>query len=163
MSEHGIARRQLVRTAAGVAAGGALVVGSGAATASAAGDDAMAQGLLGAWWVEHTNDPPADPEPGVTVVGFAAGGVIVGTDVQPAGTTSTGAWSADGDRFRATFWGSAPGETATDPGIGIRIRVRGRLHDGMISGTFTVTGFAPDTTTEVFSATGTFTGHRLRA
>ena len=46
----------------------------------------------------------------------------------------------------------------------IRIKVRGRLRgDDTVSGTFTVTGFAPDGTTEVFSATGTFTRTRMSA
>jgi hypothetical protein len=161
MSEHGMARRQLVRTAAGVAAGGALAVGTGVASASASDDDG-GHGLVGAWWVEHTNDPPAEPDPGVTVVGFAAGGVVVTTDIRPAGSTSTGAWTMDGNRFRATFWGAAPGAAEGDPGISIEIRVRGRLRDGMISGTFSVTGYAGDGTS-VFSATGTFTGTRLKA
>lgn len=162
MSEHGIGRRQLVRSAAGVAAGGALVVGAGTGAASASGNG-DGHGLLGAWWVEHTNDPPADPDPGVTVVGFAAGGVLVATDIQPAGGTSTGAWSMDGNRFRATFWGAAPGEAEGDPGISIQIRARGRLREGRLSGTFTVTGYAGDGTTVIFSATGTFTGTRLAA
>src|SRR5687767_11070485 len=156
MSEHGIGRRQLVRSAAGVAAGGALAVGTGVGAASASGHGDDRHGLLGAWWIEHTNDPPADPDPGVTVVGFAAGGVVVATDIQPAGATSTGAWSMDGNRFRATFWGAAPGEVEGDPGISIRIRARGRLREGRLSGTFTVTGYAGDGTTVVFSATGTF-------
>jgi hypothetical protein len=166
MSEHGIGRRQLVRSAAGVAAGGALAVGTGVGAASASGDGHDMHGLhglLGAWVVEHTNDQPADPDPGVTVVGFAAGGVIVATDVQPAGTTSTGAWSMDGNRFRATFWGAAPGGAEGDPGISIRIRARGRLRDGRLSGTFAITGYVGDLTTVAFSATGTFTGTRLAA
>jgi hypothetical protein len=163
MSEHGIGRRQLVRSAAGVAAGGALAVGTGVGAASASGHGDHTHGLHGAWVVEHTNDPPAEPDPGVTVVGFAAGGVVVVTDVQPAGTTSTGAWSMDGNRFRATFWGAAPAGAEGEPDISIRIRARGRLRDGMLSGTFTVTGYAGDLTTVAFSATGTFTGTRLAA
>jgi len=164
MSETGIGRRQLVRTAAVVTAGSALAVGTGVGSASAHEDehDHSGRGLLGAWRVEHTNDPPADPEPGVTVVAFAAGGAFMATDIMPAGVSGTGAWSADGNRFRVTYW--APLALGPDqPGGSVKLLVRGSLRHGMVSGTFSVTGYGPDGTTVLFTATGTFTGKRIRA
>jgi hypothetical protein len=151
-----IDRRQLVRTAAGVAAGGVLVAGTGVASASAS--DANS-GVLGAWWVEHKNDPPADPEPGVTVVSIGAGGIIVTNDIRPAGAVSNGVWAMDGDRFMATFWGTAEMGPGMDAGSA-KVRVRGRLRSGKLVGTFTVTGYDASGA-EAFSATGTFTGTRL--
>ena len=151
-----IDRRQLVRTAAGVAAGGVLVAGTGVASASAT--DASS-GVLGAWWIEHTNDPPADPEPGITVVSIGAGGIIVSNDIRPAGSVSNGVWSMDGDRFKATFWGSTDVGPNMDTGSA-RIRVRGRLRSGKLVGTFAVTGYSA-TGAQLFSATGTFTGTRI--
>jgi hypothetical protein len=165
MSEHGIGRRQLVRGAAGVAAGGALAVGTGVGVASAGTNDQdMGRGLLGSWWVTHTNDPPAAPDTGISVVGIAAGGVIISNDIRPAGAVSNGAWMMSGDRFRATFWGSEPGAAAGDPSLSIRIKVKGQLHDGKIMGTFMVTGYAnSQPPMEVFTQPGTFTGTRMSA
>jgi hypothetical protein len=156
MSDSRIGRRQLVRTAAAVTAGGALAVGAGAGPASAHDG-----GFQGAWRVTHTDDPPGSPEPGVTVVGLAAGGVVAATDIMPAGPTGTGAWSSEGKRLRLTYWAPLPAE-GDEPGGSIRIRAKGRLQHGMLSGTFAVTGFAPDGT-EVFAGTGTFTGTRISA
>lgn len=160
MSEARIGRRQLVRTAAAVTAGGALAVGTGVGSASAH-DNHGGGALQGAWRITHTDDPPGSSEPGVTIVGLAAGGVVTATDIMPAGPTGTGAWSANGKRLRVTYWAALPGE-GEEPGGSIRIQARGRLQGGMLSGTFTVTGFAPDGT-EVFTGTGTFTGTRISA
>ncbi len=164
MSEGRIGRRQLVRGAAGVAAGGALAVGTGVGMASASTNDHDTDhGLLGSWWVTHTNDPPSTPDLGISVVSIAAGGVIISNDIQPAGPLSNGAWAMDGDRFRATFWGSVPGMAPGDPGGTVRIKVRGRLRHDKIMGTFMVTGYGPDGTTVLFTQPGTFTGTRMRA
>ena len=151
-----IDRRQLVRTAAGVAAGGVLVAGTGVASASASDSSS---GVLGGWWIEHTNDPPADPEPGTTVVSIGAGGIIVSNDIRPAGSVSNGVWAMDGDRFKATFWGTTALGPDMPPGS-VRVRVRGHLSGGKLVGTFTVTGYDA-TGAQIFTATGTFTGTRM--
>ena len=139
MSKARIDRRQLVRTAAGVAAGGVLVAGTGA-TSAAASESGSGGGVLGAWWVEHTTDPPADPETGITVVSVGAGGIIVTNDIRPAGSSSNGVWAMDDDRFKATFWGSTPlgarRRAGKRPRHGARTssarQARGRLHrDGV--------------------------------
>lgn len=156
MSGASIDRRQLVRVAAGVAAGGALVAGTGVASASAS--DA-GSGVLGAWLVEHTNDPPADPEPGTTVVSIGAGGIIVTNDIRPAGSVSNGVWAMDGDRFKASFWGTTDLGPGMDRGS-VKVRVRGGLRGGKLVGTFTVTG-SDATGAQIFTATGKFSGTRL--
>ena len=158
-----IGRRQLVRTAAGVAAGGALVLGAGAESASASSDDhGDGKGLQGTWVVDHTDDPPGDPNPGRIVAGLAAGGVFSAYDLKPPGPGALGAWrTTSHNRFRATSWGSVAG-TGGDPDITYRFRIRGKLQGGQITGTYQFTGFGPDDS-ELFSGTGTFTGTRLAA
>ena len=84
MSEVTINRRQAVRAAAGVAAGGLLVAGAGAGSASAASSD-----LLGTWLVTHEDD---DGESGLSLASFIADGVIVANDIRPAGSVGTGSW-----------------------------------------------------------------------
>ncbi len=159
MSKARIDRRQLVRTAAGVAAGGVLVAGTGA-TSAAASESGSGGGVLGAWWVEHTTDPPADPETGITVVSVGAGGIIVTNDIRPAGSSSNGVWAMDGDRFKATFWGSTPLGPDVEPGS-VRVMVRGHLRRAKLVGVFTVTVYDA-TGAQVFSSTGTFTGTRIK-
>jgi hypothetical protein len=161
MSESRIGRRQLVRTAAAGAAGGALVGATGVAAASAS-DDGNGHRILGAWWVTHTDDPPGDPTPGITVVAFAAGGVLNATDIRPAGSTGTGTWSASGSHFRASYWASVPLGPPDTPGGSINIRVRGRLHGDLVSGTYALTVYDP-AGAELQAGTGTFTGTRLTA
>ncbi|MGA8979016.1 MAG: hypothetical protein WB473_07830 [Pedococcus sp.] len=159
MSEARINRREVVRTAAGVAAGGVLVAGAGASSASASTSHSES-GILGAWWVEHTDDPPADPEPGIAVVSFGAGGIIVTNDIRPAGPVSNGVWAMDGDRFKATFWGTTPLGPDVEPGS-VRVMVRGHLRGNKIGGVFTATVFDA-TGAKAFGAQGTFSGTRIR-
>jgi hypothetical protein len=160
MSERTLNRRQAVRAAAGVAAGGVLVAGAGVGSASA--HDDKGKGLVGSWLVTHRQDPPNPPEVGIAVVSVIAGGVIISNDIKPANPTGSGSWESRGhDRFKATFWSGFPG-TDTEPAGTVRIQVSGRLHNGRISGTFTITVYDADDNV-VFSGTGTFTGRRLRA
>jgi hypothetical protein len=156
MTEQTLNRRQIVRTAAGVAAGGLLIGGAGVSSASAATSD----GLVGSWWVTHKTDPPEAPEEGVTLVHFIDGGIAIANEIIPPGSVTTGTWEhRSGDRFVASFWGGFP-EGNGNPAGYVRIDVRGRRNGDKISGTFTVTGF--DTSdTELFSLTGTFEGKRL--
>jgi hypothetical protein len=65
----------------------------------------------------------------------------------------------DGDRFKATFWGTVPLGPGMDEGS-VKIRVRGHLSGGKLVGTFTVTGYDASGK-QMFTATGTFTGTRI--
>ena len=159
MSQHTIGRRQVVRTAAAVAAGGALVGGTGIAAASASGTSG-ASGVLGAWWVTHTDNPPGDPTPGISVVSFAEGGAFAATDIRPAGVTGVGAWTAtSSNRFRVSYWAAVPLEPGA-PGGSINIRVRGHVNGDSVGGTYAVTIYDP-TGAQLQTGTGTFTGSRL--
>jgi hypothetical protein len=161
MKQNRIGRRQLVRTAAAVAAGGALVGGTGVAAASA-NEGSSGHRILGAWWVTHTDNPPGDPTPAITVVGFAAGGVLTASDIRPAGGTGTGTWTATGSHFRASYWAAVPLGPPDTPGGSINIRVRGSVHGDRVSGTYAYTLFDPSGA-ELLAGTGTFTGRRLTA
>lgn len=160
MTQHVMARRQVFRGAAGVAAGGVLTAGLGAAPA--VGSEAHPHGLLGSWLIVHRNDPPAPAEPTAAVVSFAAGGVVISHDINPAGPPLTGTWAVrEGGRFRATTWtGFAGGPN--EPGGTARVQIQGRLRGDRISGTFTFTAFDPSGK-QVDSGTGTFTGKPIDA
>lgn len=159
MSELRMDRRQAVRTAAGVAAGGVLVAGAGVGSA-AAHDSSNA--LLGSWLVTHRDNPPGPPNVGRTVVSVIAGGVIIGNDIDPPGPVSSGSWSYRGNgRFVATLWAGFPAE-GTNPAGTYRLQVSGRLRDRKVSGTFTVTVF-PKGGKPFRAATGTFEGRKIPA
>ena len=150
MSEVTINRRQAVRAAAGVAAGGLLVVGAGAGSASAA-----SSGLLGTWLVTHEDD---DGESGLSLASFIADGVIVANDIRPAGSVGTGSWEDKGDdKFKATIWYGFPAEDSS-----AKVEVWGKLKDDKISGDFTLTVYDSDGN-EVHSVDGTFEGEPLDA
>lgn len=162
MSQGQINRRQLVRAAAGVAAGGVLVGGTGVASASAH-DDHAGRGAVGTWVVDHTDDPPAEPSPGRTLVSLAPGGVLVGNDIKPPGPGATGSWATTShNRFKATAWGGIPGTPGGDPDVTLRLKIRGKVQGDMVTGTYRFTVFAPDDST-LFEGTGKFTGTRLEA
>jgi hypothetical protein len=161
MGSREINRRQVVRAAAGVAAGGALLGGAGVAPALAS-ERHTDRGLLGSWLLEHRDDPPAPPSPGMGVVSFAPGGAIIENDISPEAGLRSGSWAMTGrSTFKATLWSAAPTEVAVS-GATVRVRVEGRLRDDSLAGTAAITGFAPDGS-EMFSGTGTFTATRLRA
>ena len=112
MSEVTINRRQAVRAAAGVAAGGLLVAGAGVGSASAASSD-----LLGTWLITHEDD---DGESGLSLASFIADGVIVVNDIRPAGSVGTGSWEDKGDdKFKATAWYGFPGRGHLREGRGL--------------------------------------------
>jgi hypothetical protein len=161
MGTREINRRQVVRAAAGVAAGGVLLGGTGVASASAT-ERHTAHGLLGSWVLEHRDDPPAPPSPGTGVVSFAPGGAIIENDISPEAGVRSGSWAMTGrSTFKATLWSAAPPEVGVS-GATVRVRVAGTLRDDTLSGTAAITGFAPDGS-EMFSGTGTFTATRLSA
>jgi hypothetical protein len=159
MSENTVGRRQALR-GAGIAAGSVAVVGLGAATPAMADGD---NGLLGSWLSVRQDD--GTPDKIRLVLSFAGGGVFVSHDISPAGPPFTGTWARQGKSFRATFWTGFPGEQGPESvGPTARVKLRGTLSHGMISGTYRFTVFAPGSDTEVVdSGTGTFSGRRINA
>lgn len=153
-----LVERRMVLRGAGVA--GATVLAAAAVPAEASAHPEH-HGLLGAWRITHTDNPPSDTTPVAAVVTFGAGGVFVDQDIAPVAPAGVGAWTAHGDRFEVTFWtgsGDTPADAAT-----VRVRVHGMLHGDRISGTYRVTGFAGASTTVVLRSTGTFSGWRIVA
>lgn len=151
MSEVTINRRQAVRAAAGVAAGGLLVTGVG--VGSAAADSG---GLLGSWLIHHEDE---GGHKGLSVASLIDNGVIIANDIRPAGSVGTGSWEDKGDdKFKATFWAGNPSDDTS-----VRVEVWGKLKDkDKVTGTFEVTGYDSDGN-EVFSGKGTFEGEPLEA
>ena len=164
MGEQSLGRRQVLRGAGVVAAGGAAVTavtGLGLASPAMASDDGGSGGLAGSWMVTRQDD--GDPTEVQAVFSFAGGGVFVEHDIQPAGPPFTGTWArGSGGRFRATIWSGFPGEGPGSPGVAVRVRLVGRLEHRTISGTYTATVFDP-TGAPVESNTGRFSGHPISA
>lgn len=164
MGEQGLGRRQVLRGAGVVAAGGAAVTavtGLGLASPALASDDGDG-GLTGSWMIIRQDD--GDPTRVQAVLSLAGGGVVVEHDILPAGPPFTGTWARrDGGRFRATFWSGFPGEGGPgSPGVTVRVRLVGRLEDRTISGTYTTTVF-DSTGAPIQSITGTFSGRPINA
>jgi hypothetical protein len=153
---HTLERRKLLRGAGVV---GISAVGA-AAVPSAASAHESTHGLLGAWRIRHTDDPPST-DSGIAIVTFAAGGVFA-TEELPSGSLGLGTWAADGDKFRVLFFESQPGPDG-QPGVVVTIRVRGRLRGDHISGTYRLTVRSASDDTVVGRGTGTFRGERLQA
>jgi hypothetical protein len=156
----GLERRALLR-GAGVA--GASVVGVVAVpevAAAQAGQDGHSDGLLGAWLVTHTDDPPST-DSGDAIVAFSPGGVVTVEELGD-GTSGLGAWRSDGHHLRARFFEASPGE-GSDPGVVVEIRVRGRLHHDRVSGTYAATVRSDADGSVLTTFTGTFTGTRVNA
>lgn len=158
MSENAMGRRQALR-GAGMAAGGVAIAGLATATPADAADN----GVLGSWMCRRQDD--GSPDKVRLVLSFAAGGVFLSHDISPAGPPFTGTWSRHGKSFQATFWTGLPGDQGPGSvGPTVRVRLRGVLSHGKISGTYRVTVFAPNSETEVIeSATGKLTGRRIDA
>ena len=151
MGEITINRRQAVRAAAGVAAGGLLVTSAGVGAASAASN-----GLVGSWLVTITDDESGDE--GLVVASFVDGGVFISNDVRPAGGVGTGSWEDKGDdKFKVTFWVGNPADDHS-----IKVEVWGKLDGDEISGRYEGTVYDSDGE-EVDSFKGTFTGEPLEA
>lgn len=161
MDEQTLGRRQMLRRAGVVAAGGAAVAGLGFASPAMANEE-DGGGLAGSWLVTRQDD--GDPTKVQAVFSFAGGGVFVEHDILPAGPPFTGTWARRaGGRFRATIWSGFPGEGGPgSPGVTVRVRLTGRLEHRTISGTYTVAIFDP-TGAQIGSATGTFSGRPITA
>lgn len=154
---HILNRRQLLR-GVGVATGVA-VAGLGLAPAASANDEREHDASLSGSWLVTRQDQ-GSPDTVKAVLSFAAGMVVVVHDINPAGPPFTGTWVGEEDRrFRATFWtgqSGGPGE----PAATIQVKLRGRAHRGMMSGTYTFTATAAGGQQ---TGTGSLTGVPIRA
>ena len=152
MGELTINRRQAVRAAAGMAAGGLLVTGAGVGSASATGSS---NGLVGSWLVTVKDE---NGDEGLVVASFIDGGVMISNDIRPAGGVGTGSWEDKGDdKFKGTFWAGNPADDTS-----VKVEVWGKLKDDEISGHFEFTAYDSDGE-EIASGKGTFTGEPLDA
>ena len=160
-----VGRRQVLR-GVGAAAGGVAITTLGVTSSAKAGevnDDHSA--LLGAWLVTRHDDGDSVTTQGVAI--FAAAGIGLFQDLNPAGPTFFGAFAENGHRkFRSTLMS---GSRANEPFPGIPaltqlVQTHGTRDKDTISGTYTAT--ATDAATgEVLGTplTGTFTGTRIIA
>jgi hypothetical protein len=157
-------RRMLLR-GAGVAGASLAGVAAGAQPASARHERERQAGrhrLLGSWLITHTDRPPSPSDPGISVVGFAPGGLLVTQDIAPVGAAGGGSWRArDNGRFRASFWSGFPGQ---DDGAGglLRVSVRGRATRDRVSGAYRAKVYDAKRQKVLDSFRGTFRGTRIR-
>jgi hypothetical protein len=150
MSEVTINRRQAVRAAAGVAAGGLLVAGAGVGSAAAGSGS-----FLGSWLIHYED---MDGNKGLAVASIVDNGIFITNEVRPAGSIGTGSWEDKGDdRFKATAWNS----NSADDTSGM-LEVWGKLKDDKLSGKFKVTFYDSDGN-EAGTLEGTFWGEPLEA
>jgi len=164
MTEHVIDRRNVLR-GAGIAASGAAIgaVGfAGPASASSRGHDHHGS-LSGSWLIVREDDGTTTEV--TAVLSFAAGGVIISHDINPAGPPFTGTWESSEDhRFEATFWTGTAGGGPNQPGQTIRVNLRGRVRDDDLTAGYRFTVF--DQATGDVLATGTgkvLSGRRIDA
>ncbi len=164
MDENVIERRHLLRNAGMVAGGAATASGIGLVAAPASADDGHGhhgKRLLGSWLVDVRND---DGSMLMSVGSFAAGGVAIVHDINPAGPPFTGSWDmTDHDSWKATVWSGFPGEGGPGSAGGtIRLRLRGTVDKGRIRGSFVFVVFDAEGA-ELERGTGTFRGRRIEA
>lgn len=162
MAERVIDRRQVLR-GAGVAAGGAAVGAVAfAEPASASPHEHSDNNLSGSWLIVRQDEGTTTPT--TAVLSFAAGGVIIEHDINPAGPPFTGTWEGRDGRFKATFWSGASGNGPNQPGPTLRVRVRGQVRRGKLTATYTFTAFDPTTGAPVQTGTGkVLRGHPIEA
>lgn len=117
---------------------------------------------------ELADHPPGQPPGNTTktmaVASLATGGVLISQDISPAGPPGTGTWAPQThDGFKGTFWSGQPGPDGPgSPGFTVKVQIRGRVQNDMISGTTRFSVFDP-TGAPADSGTGTFSGHRVDA
>jgi hypothetical protein len=163
MHEDRLGRRQVLRRAG-------LITGGVAATSVGLASPALASGgqdddrLEGSYMITRTDD--GGPGATTSVFSLAGGGVLVNQDIDPPDTHSTGSWAAatGRGRFTSTHWTGFPADESTGtPALTARVRTRGRVQRGAISGTYDVSFFLVPTGEEVFVVTGTYAGPRIVA
>jgi len=156
MGESRFGRRELL---AGAGAAGAVAVLGGLGNATVArADEEGGSGGLGSYLITVTA-APGGPPPFLSVVGFAAGGVLVSVDATGPGSTYVGTWERDGHSLEARFVQFAFDGNRNNVGYE-RIDVKGKLDGDSISGTFTVT-VVPNSGPTQPGGSGTFSGKRI--
>jgi hypothetical protein len=161
MDSDRIGRRHILHKA-GIAAGGALLATTAAASpafAARSGGDG-AEALSGGWFLDR-EDPVSGKVRGVII--FSAGGTLHYQDIFPASlVTLAGSWAGGGRDFRFEMWaGSAEDPATSRPAITLRIKGTVSLNlRGFIS-PYTVTYFNPSTSAELFRFDGTANGTRI--
>lgn len=156
-----IGRREVLM-GAGAGAVGLAAVGIPATTASAAESEA-GPGLPGAWLITHRDTSPDTDNEAQAITTFAAGGALVGRDINPPGNAQPGAWRATDDHgFVATFFDSFS-EGPNGPVHVLKVIVNGALDadKDKISGTFKFTITPPPPDFPPGGGTGTFEGTRI--
>ena len=164
MTEHVIDRRNVLR-GAGIAAGGAAIGAVGfadPASASQRGHEHHGS-LSGSWLVVRKDDGTTDKIS--TVLSFAAGGVFIAHDINPAGPPFTGTWErSEHHSFEATFWTGTAGGGPNQPGQTIRVHLRGRVRHDNLTAWYRFTVFDGATGDVVASGTGrVLSGRRIDA
>ena len=161
MGERTLGRREVLM-GAGVAAGGVALTGLGAAPAEAKVRHGDNRGLSGSWLATRQDD--GAPTSVKLVLSFAAGGVVISHDINPADVPFTGTWTErHGGKFKVTMWSGFSGGPTGGAGPTARVRIRGSRAHNQISGTYDFTVFDPVTDEVITSGTGTFTGSRIEA
>ena len=159
MTEDSVGRRNLLR-GAGVAAGGVALSGVALASPASAGELHDDRDVSGSWRVNVHND---NGDETVSILSFAAGDVCVVHDISPAGPPFTGTWRPGRDgSFRATVLTGTPGDGPGSPGVVIELKLRGRVRNDEIRGSFTFT-VTDASGTQVDSGSGTFDGQPVEA
>lgn len=159
MTDEVIERRMLLR---GAGLAGATVIGGTTLAASAAAGDEEHSRVTGSWLVTHRDDPGGDPTEIMGVASFAAGGVVANQDISPISPTGLGSWKRRGrNGFRASLWAGIPGDGPGAPGLTLNVRLRGKVEDDEIEGTYAFKVFEPSGAT-AFEGTGTFEGERIK-
>ena len=157
MNDKRVGRRDVLLGAGAGAAGALAVLGGVANPAIAKADDSDGAGayLLGI----HPKGAPAFRG----VVGFAAGGVFVGSDANSPGDNYIGSWQrTGGSSFKGRFVQWQFDSSGTFEGFSF-IEVTGSFSGDNISGAFTVRFFTPAGGSSTTVAGGTFRGEKLQA
>jgi hypothetical protein len=149
---------------ASVITGGVAATSLGLASPALASRDQDDNRLEGSYMITRTDD--GSPGTITSVFSLAGGGVLINRDIDPPDTHSTGTWAAatGRGRFTSTFWTGFPADDSTGtPALTARVRAKGRVQHGAISGTYDVSFFLVPTGEEVFVITGTYSGSRIVA
>ena len=153
-------RRMLLR-GAGVAGATAVGLGATEGVASAHGRDHR-QGPLGAWKIKRT-EPQGTELTVAAILGFAAGGVFTGQDINPVSSTYLGAWESHGSHFTVTAWEGIPAQGTAQPALYLDLHIQGQAHANTISGSFSGTLYVAADDSVLVTGTGTFEGTRIHA
>ena len=164
METQAIGRRQMLR-GAGIAAGGVAVATVGMAAPAKADDGDKNGGLLGAWMITRQDD--GDSRMITGVASFAAGGVALFQDINPAGPAFAGAFKqGDHKKFRSTIISGSNADVAFPgaPALTQTVHTQGTRDHDMISGTYSAVASDAATGDPLGPPlTGTFTGIRIEA